>query len=550
MGKKKRKREKKLRTALPGKETSIHRLSHFLEGHIWWVVLGLIILGGFCIHLVFNPNLSTNGDNAHYIVLGMSLAQGSGFKEISNPEMPPAIAPVGYPLLLAPFLALFPDRHLLLKFFSTLLFLLSLPLLLMVIREGAKSILLALGVVVLAAINPHLLDFGQMVMSEIPFLFFSLLGLFFLQRSLNSAGQGMSRRKQFLFGLSILFLVFSYHIRSIGAALLLALMVSLILKRRYRLVLVAGLLILCLVLPWILRSRAVAEGGGYLDQIMMRDPYKPALGKISTGDMLTRVGSNLKTYTIFVIPQALFPPITSRAGRQGIYLALGLAATLVAVLGFVLQARRSIGFIELYTICFFGICIIWPQMWSGVRFLIPIVPFLIYYFLVGLRGLAGAMGSRLNPFLGKLLILFVLVIMVASCLTGLARAGQARASGQVRRYPPEWQNYFLVAEWCREHTPEGSIFLARKPSLFYLRARRPVMNYPYTADTEEMMSFMAQNQVDYVILDGFSWTGTTARYLVPALQKHRDKFQAVHVVENPRTWVLKTVGLSLRKEGE
>ena len=315
-------------------------------------------------------------------------------------------------------------------------------------------------------------------------------------------------------------------------------------------VLVAGLLILCLVLPWMLRSRAVAGGEGYLAQIMMRDPYKPALGKINAADMFTRVESNLKTYMAFVIPQALFPPLSSRAGRQGIYPVLGLAATLVAMLGFVLQARRSRGFMELYSGCFFGICIIWPQMWSGMRFLIPIVPFLIYYFLVGLRGLAGAMGSRLAPLVGTLLILSVLVVVVISSLTGLARGGQARPSGHVRPYPPEWQNYFDVAEWCREHTPEGSIFLARKPSLFYLRARRPVMNYPYTADTEEMMVFMAQNRVDYVILDGFSWTGTTARYLVPALQKHRDKFQAVYFVENPRTWVLKTVGLSPREEGE
>ena len=117
--------------------------------------MGVVVLGGACIYLAFNPNLSTNGDNAHYIVLGMSLAQGSGFKEISNPEMPPAIAPVGYPLLLAPLLALFPDNYLLLKFLSVLLFLLSLPLLLVVIRGEAGGILLALGVVILSAINPQ-----------------------------------------------------------------------------------------------------------------------------------------------------------------------------------------------------------------------------------------------------------------------------------------------------------------------------------------------------------------------------------------------------------
>jgi hypothetical protein len=118
-------------------------------------------------------------------------------------------------------------------------------------------------------------------------------------------------------------------------------------------------------------------------------------------------------------------------------------------------------------------------------------------------------------------------------------SGVAKGAIRMDRYVPQWENYFQAAEWCGQHTPPESICLARKPSLFYLRARRKVLNYPYTADTSEMMAFMIENEVDYVIVDGFTWTGTTERYLKPALLEHRDRFQVLHRLERTNTLVLR-----------
>ncbi|KPL18707.1 MAG: hypothetical protein AMJ92_06880 [candidate division Zixibacteria bacterium SM23_81] len=548
MSRRKRKRKPGVSTPVPSRSSLADKLSNFLERHIWWVSLGLIFLGGLCSLLVFDTNLDTNGDNALYISLGMSWAQGTGHRVVHRPGVSPhTMVPPGYPLMLSPFLALFPYNYLPLKLLSTILFLLSLPLLLLVIRDRAESILLALGVAALSAINLNLLDFGHMVMTEIPFLFFSLLGIFLLQRSLRSADTGMTRREKILFGLSVLILVVSYHIRSIGVVLLMALLASLALKKRYRLALLSGLAILCLVIPWALRNQAFAEGPGYIDHFLLKNSYNPALGKVTVGDILARMASGLKTYGVFVIPQALFPSLSPTAGHRGfsgMLPVLGVMVTVIALLGFIFKVRRSIAFIELYTFFLLGVLVVWPQMWAGMRPLIPVLPFLIYYFLVGLRGVAGSIVTRLTPVVGRLLIWLVFIVMMVSSLSALAWA-----SGRPRRYSPEWQNYFLVAEWCREHTPEGSVFVARKPGLFYLRARRQALNYPYTADTEEMITFMANNKVNYVILDGFTWTSTTLRYLLPAVISHKDKFRAVYGLDNPKTWVLKAEGLSQKEEG-
>ena len=108
-----------------------------------------------------------------------------------------------------------------------------------------------------------------------------------------------------------------------------------------------------------------------------------------------------------------------------------------------------------------------------------------------------------------------------------------------------------VAEWCRENTQEDSIIIARKPALFYLKSSRKVLNYPYTSDAEQMIGFMAKNHVDYVIVDSFTWTATTIRYLIPTIQRYSENFKVVYAIQNPTTLVLKTSGLSsIREAGE
>jgi len=532
--------KKKTRTTRTGRTPQTGGISRFIKGHLLWLLLGLIVVGGVCSILVFSPLLSTNGDNALYIVLALSWAQGKGNSTICTPGEPPnTMVPPGYPLLLAPLTAISTTSYVPLKLLSTVLFLLSLPLLMLIIvrHEGRSS--LALAVAVLAAVNYNLLAYGTMVMTEIPFLFFSLLGIFLLGRSLGLSGDRMSGGGKALFGLAIFCLVFAYHIRSIGVVLPAALVIMLLLKKRYRLALVAFLVILCLVLPWAVRNSGGGEGGGYLEQFLLKNAYNPALGKMTAGDAVDRVVSNIRTYGVFVIPAALFPsmsPLLSFQGHSGLLMILGVLATLITLLGFVIRIRRSIGFLEIYTFLFLGVCLVWPQMWSGMRFVVPIIPLLIYYFLLGLSVLAGGLSRGISPLAGKILWAVILIILSYSIFSGLAQA-----SARFHRYPAQWENYFRAAEWCGQNTPPESICLARKPSLFYLRARRQVLNYPYTADTSEMMTFLSEKKIDYVVVDGFTWTGTTARYLIPAVQEHQDRFEALHHLDQPHTWVLRVL---------
>jgi len=511
--------------------------SSFLKRHFLWTMAGLVLLAVIAAVITFDPILSTNGDNALYIVLAMSWSQGSGNSTICTPGEPAnTMVPPGYPLLLAPLVTLFPDRWLPLKWLSTVLFILSVPAILWMIRERRETLPMAFGVAALAAVNVNLLIYSSLIMTEIPFLFFSILGLALAQRSLRSGAGPTTGRERILFALAILSLVGAYHIRSIGIVLPAALVIYLVLKKRARLALSAGLAILLLSLPWAVRNATGGEGGGYLEQFVLRNAYNPDLGTITAGDLFQRILTNLKTYGIYVNAQAVFPslsPLLSFQGFTGGFILLGLVITAIVLTGFVHQVRSSLTLLEIYTALFLGVCLLWPQMWSGLRFVIPIIPLLLYYFLSGLRVLMRLLETRLFRRAGRLAAAMVLILVLFSSARGIAGAAE-----RFRRYPAQWENYFTAARWSRQNTGPGSIFVARKPSLFYLHARRQVLNYPYTSDTDRMMSFLAEEEVDYVLLDGFNWTGTTRRYLMPAIGAHRDRFQPVYRLENPDTWVL------------
>ena len=488
--------------------------------------------------IAFDPILSTNGDNALYIILAMSWSQGKGNSDIFKPGEPAnTMVPPGYPLLMAPLVTLFPDQWLPLKWLSTVLFILSVPTILWMIVTRRETLLMAFGVAVLAAINVNLLIHGSLIMTEIPFMFFSILGLALAQRSLRPGANNMSGRDRFLFVLAILALVCAYHIRTIGIVLPAALVIYLVLRKRYRLALMTGLAIVLLLLPWALRNALGKEGAGYLEQFVLRNPYNPELGTITVADLFSRILANLKTYGIDRNAQAVFPslsPMLSFPRFTGGYILLGLGVTAVILTGFIHLVRKSRTLMEIYTALFLGVCLLWPEVWSGLRFVIPIIPLLLYYFLSGLQVVMRLLETRLFHRAGQLAGAVVLMIVLFSSARGIAKA-----EARFPCYPSQWENYFTTARWCKLNTDPHSIFVARKPSLFYLHAQRQVLNYPYTSDTDGIMSFLDEENIDYVLLDGFSWTNTTRRYLIPAIEANRDRFQPIYRLKNPNTWVLK-----------
>jgi hypothetical protein len=487
--------------------------------------LTIILLSGIlACWYTYEEKVELLGDNANYYILGKALAQGDGYTLISHPQKPQNNHyPPGYPAVMVPVLWLSGDSIQAVKILNCLMFLGSI-LILYNLSSKWLSPVLAFIISLFCILNSHLLFYSSIMMSEIPYLFFSLLTIWFFTK-INSRFRWGDK---YLY-LSLAALVITYYIRALGVALFLGMIIHLLVNRQWKQTVfyAAGLFIL--VFPWYIRSAGLG-GSSYMNQLKMLNPYQPSLGLAQTSDFIARIGENLQRYVTKEIPSAFYPAIDA-AYQQPADMGDWIFGFVLIILGLAgCWFIKPYRFLLLgYLLATFGILMLWPQVWYGVRFIIPIIP--VFYLAIAAT-LAHLLYDKLNqprqewkPYL--------LLVFVFPLLGPVNKLHDDAGSP----YHPAWNSYFKAAEWINKNSPEGSVISAGKPSLFYLYAGRPTMRYLFSKDEEELLSNLAENGVDYVIVDQVY--GNTIRYLLPVVQSNRDKFELVHQIKNPDTFVLK-----------
>ena len=149
----------------------------------FFIVAATFLLGVW----TFDAKLSLSGDNAEFITLARSLAQGEGLLHINSPDPQPATKyPFGFPLLLAPLAWAFPGDWVPMKVWVLVLFALGMGVLYQLAKERV-GVLPGLAVVVLSVVlgksylthgptgavyGPLLLHYAHQIMSEVPYLTF------------------------------------------------------------------------------------------------------------------------------------------------------------------------------------------------------------------------------------------------------------------------------------------------------------------------------------------------------------------------------------------
>jgi hypothetical protein len=210
-----------------------------------------------------------------------------------------------------------------------------------------------------------------------------------------------------------------------------------------------------------------------------------------------------------------------------------------------------------YALGSFGILLLWPDVWFGVRFVLPLLPFLLFFFTNGLvemlkMGLEkmNIGGANTSVFLPLVLVLFLPKwfpeqkgialddkgASYETFLPSIQRLHEAAAE----EYEPKYKNYFACGDWIKANTPEKSVICCRKPGLMYITADRYVTGFKQTTITDSLIADLQSRKVNYLVLDqlGFSDVG---RYIYPAVMANPQKFPIVFQVKEPDTYVLKFV---------
>jgi hypothetical protein len=493
---------------------------------VWMIAVGIAVL--FCA-LTFNPHLGIQGDNADYIILAQSVYKGPFMHSLNFPTPRPSqTLPAGLPLLLAPVALITGTSLMALKLWITILFLLSLPLLYYWLRSVTTPTVAAL-VVVLVGINPFLLEYSHITMSEIPFWTVAIAGLFLLYIADKKAGVW---NNPWMWG-GLILIGYLYWIRSAGVAAIVAVGLHYLIRKQWKQLIMAVVVIGAVALPWMLISRGLG-GTKYFAQFMSVNPYRPEMGLIGVSGLLGRMGRNFVTYIGWELPRGILPILHEARGATGfqIWGWLVSAVWLCGFIPFLIKYRERVG---LYVLMMFGTCLVWPEVWSDLRFALGILPLVIFFAVEGVRNLVRWFPKVVTPAFHTPLGLVLVTLLVISCFS----KDVALATTE-KQYAPNWKDFFAAGTWIKSNTPSDAVVACRKPHLIYLTTGRKTTYFASNSDPSEVLKQMEAEGVGYVIYDmlGFS---DTPRFLKPTIEKYKDRFQLVWKGNFTQTYLFKLV---------
>jgi hypothetical protein len=489
-----------------------------LSDNGWLRILVLVQLVLFAVE--FSPDFSTNGDDAKYYLLGKSLTSGTGYHDIFDARTP---VHKQYPPLFPGFLGIIgiaAPSPLIPKIAVGILSCCTLVLLFYFLRRfTSRNVLLPTAL--FCAFSATLASHATLLMSEMFYCFAVAAALYLYDRSKLQAGMGL------LFWAAAFAMIGPVFVRTIGIAFLAAWAVNAVIDKRYKQA-AAGIMVFVVVT--VALKFIMPASNAYLTPLIQKNTYDPELGYITVAEALARIGRNGYLYLFSILPETIagvgLPKTPS--------IAVGLAATAVIIVGWVRNFSLPGRIISLYILFYSGIIALWQVEWTNIRFFLPILPFVVYLFFLGIETIfirtSSASGSKRTG--------HVLAWTCAALFTFGNLIGHLDLINSQKAMPPDWRNFYSCADWVRLNTPKNAVVVNRKPELFYLRSQRKGFVYPFSHDVEKVISGMKSGGATYCVLDNFSWSGTSARYLFPAVMYHPEMFRVVYALRNPDTFVL------------
>jgi len=382
-------------------------------------IFSLLILSSMIFSVLSLRNDFCWGDDfAQYILQAKSLISGdyehfSTLNQIrvenSTVCLGPSNYPWGFPLILAPVIALFGENFIVFQLYLGLFQILFLFAVYALFRNRLNRIQL-LMVIALFAFNPFLFEFKKNIISEIPFLFFSTLCIYFIQNVFVEDKYILRKRlvSYILVGI-LLFCVF--FIRTAGVVLLLVYLFSQIFyyvsgKKIKSLDFLPYLVFL--VLLYMESSCAFLRGASYKDVFGQG-------GGISFSSILANFWTYFKAMSDFYEI-----PVFS-------YVIYGITFPFF-ILGFVRRFSKDFLY-GIFILGYIGMLVLFPAN-GGIRLLLPIMPFYFYFFMIGLERLPSitikgivqyVQGAHLMPFL-----IILICFMAISYQSVIIRSGKAK----------------------------------------------------------------------------------------------------------------------------
>jgi hypothetical protein len=517
-----------------GEEKKFFGLSSRSLNMVMIIVISLVFWSTYS--YIFDSKHDLNGDNLVYYSLGQAIHQGKGYVNImSFNETPHTHFPPGYPFFISVLMNV-TDSAAAIKFVDGIMFFFSVLLLFSIFKKISGQVWISFVSCLIISGHPEIHRFATMMMSEMLYLFLTMLMTWIVLGVEPSTAFSEKNKKKNIIKLVVFAVCFGYIylVRTMGASFLLSVLLVLAgqsvwylfkgLKAKaenplwWKNGLLSALLFLVVGIAslgiyksaWDARNASV---GVTKSEYMGDFQGKAGGGKMeTTADWTTRIKKNFELYITSWIPKAVISPETEvdidASPTSSAWLG-GILLFGVILLG-ALTLKDKYLFI-LYMGITFAVLMVWQEQYSGLRYFLTVIPLVIFSFVYGLWRVIRFIYQRFFKKQPAQVWQYALCIILPLLVVSHYSKG-AQAQHEVAKYKdwkdavnvigPAGAEYIAACEWIGKNLPKDAVVACRKPEIFYMYSGyHKAQGILRDGKPEEILGYLIKNKVEYIIID-------------------------------------------------
>ncbi len=430
-----------------------------------------IILTGIFGTLLFDVKISTGGDDSGYIEMANMFLKGRSF---------PSWHGYMYSIFLSLPILVFGVNVVILKIISSFFIIGHLILFYYTFRNKLSHTIFTL-VMLIIAVNSTILYFASQTYSEAMFMFLQSLAIFIF---ISTYLKYQSAEKISLKGEALRWLIIGFFVmltsltREIGIAALLAMVLFLLLDKKFR---AAVMLVLSYTLFYaifkVYRSVVwgVSEGTDKISEILQKNPYNRAMGYEDFGGMVDRFMANANQYLSkhFMIGLGLHDPVST---EKSWFVTIFLIVLFLISLYFAFRKNKIMLFLAIYLSgAMTATFIVLNQSWDQMRMVIIFIPMSLLLLAWGILQLSEVKGYKILAVIVPCLLVLIFFNTLGQTFDKV-KVNQKILSRNIKGnlyygFTKDWQNFLQMSEWVGKNIPNDKMVASRKPSMSYIYSK-------------------------------------------------------------------------------
>lgn len=443
---------------------------YFQKKHLMYalIIVGVNVLFSF---LMFDAKISIGGDDSSYI------ERANRF--LHNGEFPFYQGPL-YPLMLALPIAMFGINLWVLKFLSVVFSALGIWFLYKAFKGRIPYLVLFVSLL-FVSLNANLQFYSSQTYTEAFYMMLQAIGFIFAFKLIDKVLDGKPFKETWkLFLLNGSWVVFLSLCKPVALAMAAPIVAYFLLKKKWMAVvyMFAAIIVARGALEVGLRATVGKPDSSQLEVILLKDQYKPQLGKEDFSGLIDRAKNNLGLYMAYhfyhimhLNTNTLEKQYEKNNGQHNMKLAWFTLCIFLLIMLVNWRKNQAIFFASLCFMAYLGATFFGIQANNmQERLILPAIPLMVLAFMGAFYQLANAVS-----FAQFYYVILIGVIVLANLFfigkqsgKNLPTLKQQLGGDKLAGFTPDWINYLKMSEYCADSLPADAHVLTRKGNMSYI----------------------------------------------------------------------------------